>query len=241
MPREIFGEIVDPTPRLGSRSRLSVPLSLAAHVALAAAVVIVPLVAVDDMPDLRGSTVAVFSVPPPLPEPPPPASAPTRTQTVAAPATVAAPTVASDRILPEPAAGTTSTATIGFNGMVPGSPPGGDLGSTVAPPSLPVLPSPRAAPQPVPVGGKVKAPVKVRHVPPIYPTIAQRAGVEGVVIIEAVVGTDGRVRQARVLRSQPLLDEAALTAVRQWEFSPTKLNGVPVPVIMTVTVNFTLH
>jgi protein TonB len=65
--------------------------------------------------------------------------------------------------------------------------------------------------------------------------------VEGVVIIEAVIGTDGRVQQARVLRSKPLLDEAALTAVRQWVFTPTLLNGVPVPLIMTVTVNFTLR
>ena len=46
---------------------------------------------------------------------------------------------------------------------------------------------------------------------------------------------------ARILRSIPLLDQAALDAVRQWEYSPTLLNGVPVPVIMTVTVNFTLQ
>jgi protein TonB len=59
-----------------------------------------------------------------------------------------------------------------------------------------------------------------------------------VVIIEAVIGTDGRVQEARVLRSIPLLDQAALDAVRQWEYSPTTLNGVAVPVIMTVTVNF---
>jgi protein TonB len=44
-----------------------------------------------------------------------------------------------------------------------------------------------------------------------------------------------------VLRSVPLLDQAALDAVRQWEYEPTLLNGVPVPVIMTVTVNFTLR
>jgi hypothetical protein len=52
---------------------------------------------------------------------------------------------------------------------------------------------------------------------------------------------DGKVADAKVLRSIPLLDSAALDAVRQWEFTPTLLNGVPVPVIMTVTVNFTLQ
>lgn len=59
-------------------------------------------------------------------------------------------------------------------------------------------------------------------------------------IIEATIGVDGRLINARLLRSIPLLDQAALEAVRQWEFTPTLLNGVPVPVIMTVTVNFTL-
>ena len=63
---------------------------------------------------------------------------------------------------------------------------------------------------------------------------------QGVVIIEATIGPNGKVQEAKVLRSIPLLDAAALDAVRQWEFTPTLLNGVPVPVIMTVTVNFTV-
>jgi protein TonB len=60
------------------------------------------------------------------------------------------------------------------------------------------------------------------------------------VILEAVIGEDGRVRDVRVLRSIPLLDTAAIEAVRQWVFSPTSLNGEPVPVVMTVTVAFEL-
>jgi len=90
------------------------------------------------------------------------------------------------------------------------------------------------------VGGAIKPPVKTRDVAPIYPSIAQSARVQGVVIIEATIGPDGTVQNARVLRSIPLLDNAALDAVRQWVFTPTLLNGSPVPVIMTVTVNFQL-
>jgi protein TonB len=75
---------------------------------------------------------------------------------------------------------------------------------------------------------------------PVYPPIAQSARVQGVVIIEATIGTDGKVKDARVLRSVPLLDQAALDAVRQWEYSPVLLNNVAVPVIMTVTVQFSL-
>ena len=59
--------------------------------------------------------------------------------------------------------------------------------------------------------------------------------------ITAVIGPNGKVQDAKVLRSIPLLDQAALEAVKQWEFTPTLLNNVPVPVIMTVTVNFTLQ
>ena len=76
---------------------------------------------------------------------------------------------------------------------------------------------------------------------PVYPSIAQSARVQGVVIIEATIGPNGSVTDAKVLRSIPLLDAAALDAVRQWQFTPTTLNGQAVPVIMTVTVNFTLQ
>jgi len=88
------------------------------------------------------------------------------------------------------------------------------------------------------VGGTIKAPEKVKDVRPVYPPIAREAGVSGVVIIEVRIGTDGTVEQAHVLKSIPLLDQAALDAVKQWEFVPTLLNGAPVPIMMTVTINF---
>ena len=93
---------------------------------------------------------------------------------------------------------------------------------------------------PVRVGGEIKEPTKIKHVPPVYPEIAQQARIQGVVILETVIGEDGAVREARVLRPAPLLDQAALDAVLQWKYTPTLLNGQPVPVIMTVTVTFSL-
>ena len=91
---------------------------------------------------------------------------------------------------------------------------------------------------PVRVGGNIRVPTKTKDVRPIYPPDAQAAGIQGVVIIEAVIDPAGTVGSARVLRSIPMLDQAAVDAVKQWEFMPTLLNGVAVPVIMTVTVNF---
>jgi len=88
------------------------------------------------------------------------------------------------------------------------------------------------------VGGKIKAPTKIKHVDPVYPAMAKSARVGGVVIVEATIGPDGKVIDAKVLRSIPLLDQAALDAVQQWEYTPVLLNGVPVPVVITVTINF---
>lgn len=90
------------------------------------------------------------------------------------------------------------------------------------------------------VGGSIKPPMKIRDVRPVYPPIAKAAQVSGVVILETRIGIDGGVEEARVLRSIPLLDQAALDAVKQWKFQPTLLNGQPVPIVMTLTINFTL-
>jgi TonB family protein len=88
------------------------------------------------------------------------------------------------------------------------------------------------------VGGNIDPPKKIRDVRPVYPPDAAAARAGGIVIMEAKIATDGTVRDPRILRSAPMFDQAALDAVRQWIFTPTLLNGSPVEVIMTVTVNF---
>jgi TonB family protein len=87
-------------------------------------------------------------------------------------------------------------------------------------------------------GGRIMPPKKIKDVAPVYPRMAQTAGITGTVTIEATIGTDGKVSDAKVVQSVPLLDQAALDAVRQWEYLPTMLNGVPVPIVVTVKVNF---
>lgn len=96
-------------------------------------------------------------------------------------------------------------------------------------------------PEPLRVGGNVSPPQKIRNVHPQYPAAARADRVSGVVIIEVVVDEEGRIAETDVVRSVPGLDEAALEAVTQWEYRPTLLNGVPVPVMMPVTVNFLLQ
>ena len=113
------------------------------------------------------------------------------------------------------------------------------MASRIPPPP----PSTRAqASQPIRVGGNIRVPRKLEDVKPVYPDAMRAAGREGVVPIEAIIGVDGKVTSARVTTAQvhPDFAIAAVDAVRQWRFSPTLLNGKPVEVVMTVTVNFNL-
>jgi protein TonB len=102
----------------------------------------------------------------------------------------------------------------------------------------PPIPNEAGEVEPIRPGGRIQAPKKTRHVDPDYPELARTAGIEGVVILEAIIDPRGRVQNVKVLRSIPFLDEAAVAAVERWEYEPTLLNGIPVPVVVTVTVRF---
>jgi periplasmic protein TonB len=109
------------------------------------------------------------------------------------------------------------------------------LPPTLVPPGPPPQ-GPPAPPQPVRVSPG-EAPGLIKRVEPDYPRVAQATRVEGLVVLDAIIGTDGSVREVTVLRSaHPLLDQAAIEAVSQWRYSPP-----PADVILTVTVNFTLR
>jgi periplasmic protein TonB len=106
--------------------------------------------------------------------------------------------------------------------------------------SLSARPIPQSAPQTVRVGGDVKPPQKLRGVAPVYPPAARQARTQGVVIIEATIGIDGKVKDTKIMRSIKQLDDAAVSAVRTWEFKPTVVNGQVVQVITTIPINFNL-
>jgi protein TonB len=86
----------------------------------------------------------------------------------------------------------------------------------------------------------VTAPVPTRTVKAQHSPEAMRARAEGTVTVEALVDERGRVADARVVKSIPLLDRSALEAAVQWEFKPATLNGEPVPVIIQMELNFSL-
>ena len=235
MPRDLFGDVSDPSIRLGSRKWYTVPVSLAVHTAALLVLIVVPLMAAGALPVPRGDEMFISIEPVDLPDPPPVIRRePTAER---AESSRAVPLEPPSQITPELDVDAGFETDAPDPGLV-----GGGVGDGPGLPLDPPPPPPEPRPQqPVHVGGQIKRPEKVHDVAPIYPPIAQRARIEGLVIVEATIGIDGRVQHARVLRSQAFLDDAALTAVQQWIFTPTRLNGVAVPVIMTVTVVFQLR
>jgi periplasmic protein TonB len=206
-------------------------------------VLVVPIITSEELPEPTSAVKAFFVEPaaPPPPPPPPPPPAPKAATTQPRPMSTPAPTEnkftapveVPDQIKPEE--GIDLGVEGGVPGGVEGGVPGGVVGGVVG--GLPDAPPPTQA---VRVGGQIKEPKKLKNVAPVYPDIAKQARVQGVVILECTISPQGKVTNVTVLRGIPLLDAAAIEAVKQWVYSPTLLNGVPVPVIMTVTVNFRL-
>lgn len=220
-------------------------VSLLAHVGMVAAVAIPAMVFVGEAPELP--TMMAFVVPadvvPPPPPPPPPAAPraqPTEAKSPAASPT-AAPIEAPSTIAPESGFEPTD---VGVEGGVEGGIPGGVVGGIVGgieaapPPPPPPPPAPR---KPVRVGGQISEPRVLSRVPPIYPELAARAQLHGVVILEAMVDEGGAVRDIKVLRSVKFLDEAAIEALKQWRYEPLTLNGEPMPFVLTVSMVFSVE
>jgi protein TonB len=193
----------------------------------------IPLLAADAILPARLAVIAYYAAPP-LPPRLPSRTAPAKPSLPSAKPSIpldAPQGIAAEIPIPstdDPFAAVDDNAGVVQGGEVPG-----------------LLPSPAAAPTPeqtpVRVGSGIQRPTKVKDAIPAYPALARAAHVEGIVIVEATIGPNGKVQDARILRSIQLLDAAALDAVRQWEYIPTLLNGVPIAVVMTVTVDFRLR
>lgn len=95
--------------------------------------------------------------------------------------------------------------------------------------------------KPIKVGGNILQPRLIKRADPVYPALAKDARVSGTVIIQVTVDEEGLVKDIETVQWNPFLNEAAEEAVKQWVYTPTLLNGEPVPVIAMVTVSFTLR
>jgi len=239
MPHDLFGDVVARRPARTRFRRVLTVTSIVLHAIVISTIVVVQVVAIGPLPvphrplifeELRFVKLIEIPLPP----------APRKATTDPAPAVSAnaAPTTPPTGIKAETGIegerAERTSAVLGVDLGVRGLDSLGAVANTAPPPP----PPPPVKPMRVHAG--MEAPVKIVNVDPIYPAIAQTARVQGVVILEAIIDERGAVKSVSVLRSISLLDRAAEEAVRQWRFTPARLNGEAVPVVMTVTVNFTL-
>jgi protein TonB len=222
-------------------------LAMTIHVAVVAAVVILPL-AFTQVLDTRNLQATYLALPRPPAAPPPlaPAALPVHRTFVKIPTlAITMPTVIPKKIVevkedeaPDGNAGGTA-------GGVPGGETGGVLGGVLGGVSNgpPPPPQPAAPPKKViyRIGGEVKPPRQTVNVQPVYSVIARTAQVEGVVTVVAVIDEKGNVVQARAVSGPALLLEPALQAVTKWKYEPTILDGMPVSIEMQVSVLFRLR
>lgn len=140
-----------------------------------------------------------------------------------------------DRLAPSEAAEATPSGKIG--GVI-----GGAVGPKPVAGIIPTSPTePVELKDVVKASGEIKPPRLIKKVSPVYPEEARQAGVEGVVILEVITDKSGRVVAVKVLRSVPLLDQAAVEAVKQWVYEPVIIDGEARPIMFTVTVSFKLN
>jgi protein TonB len=260
----IFKDLPATFPEKDKYQRPSVIGSVIFHGLLILMVLVIPLLLPQSISQRELLITLVSPIGPPPPPPPPPVELPavavTPPKTVEAQVrpvtleTLVAPTtipreiakIVDQPIAPPP----------GVIGGVPGGIPGGTVGGVLggllaansiptappalAPPPPPPPPPPKAvAPvDPVRVGGNVKEPRPIKMVPPVYPQLASKARVNGIVVLEATLTAEGKVEEIKVVSGHPLLVDAAINCVKQWIYEPTYLNGVPVAVILTARVHF---
>jgi protein TonB len=229
------------SPEVRGRRSITLPLSIALHTAGAIALVVIPLLVAEETPEpqsgVRAFLVEPLSVAPPPPPPPARAAAAPRVEPKPRPQQQAfvAPVEVPTEITPEDAidlGGVDAGSADGVEGGVPGGVVGGIVGG------LPDAPAPVV---PVRVGGDVREPKRISAVQPVYPELAVRARLQGTVVVEATLNERGRVVNVSLVQGSPMLTESALEAVSKWVYSPTLVNGVPTPVIMTVKVHFRLN
>lgn len=250
----MFDQLIESTGKHDKNKKpLTFTISIIVHVVVVVVLIIMPLLFPESLSGQLSALTALISPPPPPPPapPPPPPTTVIRVQRVQVDDGQFRAPVEIPKEIAKIVDDTPPDSVGGVVGGVPGGVPGGTIGgilggviggANTGPMALPPPPPPEAPkpPQRIRVGGNVQQANLVRQVKPPYPPLARQARIQGAVILEAVINRQGGVEQLRVVSGHPLLVQAAMDAVRQWKYRPTLLNGDPVEVVTTITVNFNL-
>ncbi len=236
--------LVESGGRLKGKRGATTAISFVLQICLLGVLVLLPLIFTEALPRQQLMTFLV-APPPPPPPPPPPAATPVvvkKIQSELDNGQLRTPTAIPKKIQmikedePPPSAG------LGVVGGVPGGVPGGSMGGVLGGmlSSTPVAIPKAATPQRVRVSQGVSQGLLIHKVQPAYPPLARQARIQGIVVLQALIGKDGAIQNLHVVSGHPMLTGAALDAVKQWRYKPYFLNGEPVEVETTINVNFTL-
>jgi len=235
--------LVESGGRLKTRRGATTIISFILEFLFLGILVLLPLIFTEALPTKQLMTL-ITAPPPPPPPPPPPAAAPVvvkRIQSELDNGQLRTPTAIPKKIQmikedePPPSAG--PAGVIGGIG-VPGGVAGGVMGSVLS--SVPTAVPKAATPQRVRVSQGVTQGLLIHRVQPLYPPLARQARIQGVVVLQALIGKDGSIQNLHVVSGHPMLTNSALEAVKEWRYKPYYLNGEAVEVETTINVNFTL-
>jgi protein TonB len=230
--------------RLKTKRGATTLLSFVLEILFLGVLVLLPLIFTEALPTKQLMTL-ITAPPPPPPPPPPPAATPVvvkKIQTELDNGQLRTPTAIPKKIQmikeEEPPTAGPSGVVGGVPGGVPGGAAGGVLGSVLS--SMPTAVPKAATPQRVRVSQGVSQGLLVHKVTPQYPPLARQARIQGVVVLQALIGKDGGIQNLHVVSGHPMLTNSALEAVKEWKYKPYYLNGEPVEVETTINVNFSL-
>ncbi len=244
----MFEEMVisSPNPKKTNKP-WTVVVSMIFQVAFLGILILIPLIYTEALPKAMMATM--LTAPPPPPPPPPPPAAVQVVHVKPQAHLMDAGKLIQPRVIPKDVKQIKEDAepdmSTGMSGGVPGGVAGGSMGGVLggviggmgtAPPP----PRPHQT-GPLRVGGNVQAARIINRVQPVYPALARQTRISGTVRLHAIIGKDGTIQQLEVMNGHPLLQQAALDAVRQWRYQPTLLNGEPVEVDTTIDVIFSLN
>jgi periplasmic protein TonB len=232
--------LIESGGKLKDKRKSTTAFSFLVQMGIIGFMILIPLLFTEALPNLTASMSLV--APPPPPPPPPPAAVRIvkQVQTDIVNGQLRTPTKIPKKVemIKEEEAPPPMMA--GVVGGVPGGIPGGSMGGVMGGIVGSTALIPKVAVQRIRVSSGVTQGLVVHRVEPTYPPIAKAAHVQGTVILAAVIGKDGTIQNLHVVSGHPLLQGAAMDAVKQWKYRPYILNGEPVEVDTQVVVNFTL-
>jgi len=232
--------LIESSGRIKTKRKWTTMLTIVLQFVLVGVLILIPLIYTEALPK---SMITTFLVAPPPPPPPPPPATPvrvTRIETELDNGALRTPTKIPEKIKIVKEEEAPPSAGAGVVGGVSGGVPGGGMGGVIGGLLGGTANIPKVTLNRVRVSGGVVEGNLIHKVVPPYPALAKTARIQGQVVLHAIISKQGNVENLNVMSGHPMLVQSALDAVKQWKYRPYILNGEPVEVETTITVNFNL-